>query len=173
MEGSPPEGRKAKKRKMELLEGWGLRTSPQEGNSTQEEEVTSPTKKWDWNDTHGSLIVEERRKETQTKITAWAEVKGTVLDEARRVPEGRKGEEEGTVQAGTGEGQEENINVPEGRKTEEAGNVPGGIEVEETVPEGRKVGKKEQPTKPPVRRVRGKLSKKEDKEMRRKYMSQP
>ena len=31
------------------------------------------------------------KKETQTKITAKAEVEETVLDEARNVPEGKKG----------------------------------------------------------------------------------
>ena len=62
----------------------GLRTSPQEGNSTQEEEPTTLTSKWDLNDTQGSLIVEERRKETQSKITAWTEMEGTVLGKARR-----------------------------------------------------------------------------------------
>jgi hypothetical protein len=73
--------------------------------------------------------------------------------------------------------QEEDRNAPDGRKVEEAGNIPGGVEentedVQEksgNVPDGRKEGKKHHPIKPPVRRKRGRLSKKEEKEMKGKY----
>ena len=50
-----------------------------------------------------------------------------MLGEARRDSEGRKGEKEGTVSAGTGEDHEEDINVPEGRKMEGDGKVSGRV----------------------------------------------
>ena len=117
MKGSVPEGRKSKKRQIDLLQGWGLRTSPQEGNSNQEEGTTALTRKWDWNDNLGSLIV-ERKEESQTKITAWSEVEETVLVEAGSVPDGRKEEEEEKVQAEAGGSQDEDKNLPEGRRME-------------------------------------------------------
>ena len=43
------------------------------------------------------------------------------------------------------------------------------MEVEEVIPEVRKAGKKQQPAKPPARRVRGELSKKEETEMMKKH----
>ena len=66
---------------MELLEGWGLGSSPEEGQNALEEEETSPTKKWDWKDIKGSLLV-GNKKENQTKITASTEMEVTVLEEA-------------------------------------------------------------------------------------------
>ena len=101
-----PEGRKAKKGIMECLERWGLRTSQQEEEATQESKEGTPTKKWAWNDVNGRLLVEEKRDKMQTMITSWAEVKGTVHDETVHevegfVPEGRKEEEE-EVQAEAG-----------------------------------------------------------------------
>ena len=52
---------------------------------------------------------------------------------------------------------------------EEAGKVPGG-KMEIRMPGlFLKEGKKQHPVKPPVRRVRGKLSKKEEREMKKKH----
>ena len=82
MEETLPEGWKAKKRKIELLEGWGLRTSLQEGNPTEEDGKMELTRKLDWNDIQGSLLVGKNSNEKQTRITAWTEV-----DEI--VPKGR------------------------------------------------------------------------------------
>ena len=106
MEGTVPEGMKTKRRKMDLLEGWGLGTSPLE-----EEEERPPPRSWRWEIDKKDLGVGVRRKGVQTRITTWAGMKG---------------------------------NIPEGRKT----------------------GKEQLTRKPPNRRVRGKLSKKEVKEMR-------
>ena len=99
VEGPVPEGRKVQKRKMEVFEVWGHRKETQHRKRNQQ-----PLQMWDWNDTQGSLIVEERRKETETKFT-------------RNVPDGRKDEE--GVQAEAREGQEEFSNFPERRKVEE------------------------------------------------------
>ena len=90
---------------MELLEGWGLGSSPEEGQNALEEEETSPTKKWDWKDIKGSLVV-RNKKESQT-----------VLEEARRIPGGSRLEMErnGQVEAV----QEEDRNIPEVREVED------------------------------------------------------
>ena len=75
--------------------------------------------------------------------------------------------------------QDEDKNVPEGLKMEEAGKTPDGRDGKDRdkdariIPEGRKEGKKQHPVKPPVnppvRRVRGKLSKKEEREIKKKH----
>ena len=92
---------------MELLEGWGLGSSPEEGQNALEEEETSPTKKWDWKDIKGSLVV-GNKKESQT-----------VLEEARRIPGGSRLEMERNGQAEAVEVQEEDRNIPEVREVED------------------------------------------------------
>ena len=107
--------RKPKKRKMDILEGWGLGTSQQEEEATQESKELVPTQRWEWNDVNGSVLVDGSRKEAQANVTKWAEV---IQEEVRNVPEERK------------------------------------------------VRKEEQ--KPPVKRKRGKLTKKEETEMKKR-----
>ena len=92
---------------MELLEGWGLGSSPEEGQNALEEEETSPTKKWDWKDIKGSLVV-GNKKESQT-----------VLEEARRIPGGSRLEMERNGQAEAVEVQEEDRNISEVREVED------------------------------------------------------
>ena len=91
--------RKSKKRKRELLEGWGLRIGPLEDGNVLEDG------KWDWDENLGKLMV-ERKEGRQSKITTWAGVEGTVLRAGESSTEGRKEE---------GEEIDQTENIPEGR----------------------------------------------------------
>ena len=148
------------------MEGWGLRTGPLEVENHQEDGITPPRRKWNWNDNLGNLVV-RRKERTQTKITAWTEMEETVLVEVESIPDGRKEEGEERDHAGPSDSQVEEENVPEFRKMREEGKLPDGSqeesreEVPRIVPEGMKEGRKQNPVK--CKRVRGKLSKKEDK----------
>ena len=115
-EQSIPEGKKAKKRKLEKLEGWGLGSIPLEGKECLEVEEDKPVQKWDWKDVTGCLVVDTgmEQRSRQASIKEWTQQE---KDEERNVP----------------------------------------------------VGRNEKMKKPPLRGVRGKLSKKEQVEMKRKH----
>ena len=88
VESSIPEGRKAKKRKLDKLEGWGTRTTLLEEHEVQEVAEKDPLQKWDWKDVTGCLRIDTEidQKSKQASIKDWTE-KGRV--EVALVPEGR------------------------------------------------------------------------------------
>ena len=166
METSVAEGRKSKKMKMELLEGWGLRTGPLEDKSSLGEETITPSSMWDWNDNLGNMRM-EKKEGRQAKITTWAGVKETVLLDGESIPDGRKEE---------GEEIDQTENIPEGSiygEREEVEVPDGSLERrgEEVIKKDTEEIKRKKPVKSPARRVRGKLSKKEIKDMKNKHKS--
>ena len=58
VESSIPEGRKAKKRKLEKLEGCGTRSTLLEEHEIQEVAEKDPLQKWDWKDVTGCLRID-------------------------------------------------------------------------------------------------------------------
>ena len=78
---SIPKGRKAKKRNLEKLEGWGKRSSLLKEEKVQEVAETQPVQKWDWKEVTDFLKVT-----MGTSIKDWNE-KGK--HESRIIPEGR------------------------------------------------------------------------------------